>query len=266
MNDTDQPLFEATLEALSKRHALDRVPSAKRPLVLTHVAEPARPFLVAALADHWRGKAENFWVVCETERAQERFAAELSTWLPDVLVFPHLEIAAVEGAVPDPEVSAERLGVLQRLTSKASGVIVVITRKSLDEQVAAPRTLDKATLGLAVGERADRDGLVRSLTEAGYENVPQVAERGQYAVRGGIMDVYSWQQALPLRLEWFDDEVESIREFDVDRQTSIRPLERCSLPAARAGSRDVRAAGLPTPERCHRLGRRGGPRMPGSVR
>ena len=229
MNDPDQPLFEATLEALSKRNKLDRIPGVKRPLVLAHVAEPARPFLVAALVSHWRGKAENFWVICETERTQERFAAELSTWLPGVLVFPHLEIAVVEGAVPDPEVSAERLGVLQRLTMKTAGTVVVVTKKALDEQVAAPQVLGKATLSLSTGERADRDGLVRSLTEAGYENVPQIAERGQYAVRGGIMDIYSWQQSLPVRLEWFDDEVESIREFDVDRQTSVRTLDQCSL-------------------------------------
>ena len=229
MNDLDQSLFDAALDALSKGYDLARLPTLKRPLVLAQVAAPARPFLVAVLAHRWRGKAENFWVVCETERAQERFAAELSTWLPDVLVFPHLEISAVEGAVPDPEVSAERLGVLQRLASKSPGTVVVITGQSLAEQVAAPQTLGKATLSLATGERTDRDELMRSLTGAGYENVPQVAERGQYAVRGGIMDVYSWQQAQPVRLEWFDDEIESIREFDLDRQVSVQTLARCSL-------------------------------------
>ncbi len=229
MTDQDQELFDTALEALSKRHALARVPSLKRPLVFAHVVESARPFLMAALAHHWKGKAGNLWAVCETERGQERFAAELSTWLPGVLVFPHLEIAAVEGAVPDPEISAERLGVLQRLTSGAAGVVVVITKPALDEQVAVPQMLAKATLDLAAGARADRDELVRSLAAAGYENVPQVADRGQYAVRGGIMDVYSWQQALPVRLEWFDQEIESIREFDLDRQTSVRPLDHCSL-------------------------------------
>ena len=229
MNDLDQQLFDTALEALSKRHNLDRVPSVKKPLVFEHVTEAARPFLAAALVHRWRGKAENFWMICETERAQERFAAELSTWLPEVLVFPHLEIAAVEGALPDPEVSAERLGVLQRLASGLPGAVVVITRQALDEQVSAPTGLEKATLSLAAGECMDRDELVRSLTAAGYENMPQVAERGQYAVRGGIMDIYSWQQALPVRLEWFDDEVESIREFDLDRQTSIRSLDRCSV-------------------------------------
>ncbi len=229
MNELDQSLFDAAVETLSRGHDLARIPTPKRPLAFGHVTESARPFLVAALAHHWRAKIGNVWVVCETERVQERFAAELSTWTPETLVFPHLEIAAVEGAVPDPEISAERLGVLQRLTAGHAGAVVVVTRQSLDEQVSAPRTLEKATLSLASGERRDRDGLVQALDDAGYENVSQVSERGQYSVRGGIMDVYSWQQALPVRLEWFDDEVESIREFDLDRQTSVRALERCSL-------------------------------------
>ena len=229
MNDLDQSLFDSAIEALSRRQDLARAPTFKSPLAFGHVAEPARPFLVAALAHHWSAKAGNFWAVCETERAQARFAAALSTWLPETLVFPHLEIAVVEGAVPDPEVAAERLGVLQRLTSGKSGAVVVVTRRSLDEQVSAPRTLEKATLGLAAGERKDRDQFVQALQEAGYENVPQVSERGQYSVRGGIMDVYSWQQALPVRLEWFDDEIESIREFDLDRQTSVRTLDQCAL-------------------------------------
>ena len=229
MNDLDLSLFEATTDALSRRHRLDRPPKLGRPLVLGHVAQPARPFLVAALLHRWQGQGGNAWIVCESERAQERFAAELSAWWPEVMAFPHREVAVVEGAVPDPEISAERLGVLQRLTAGRGGAAVIITRESLDERVSAPRSLEKATLTLAVGQRTDREALVQSLHAAGYENVPQVSERGQYSVRGGIMDVYSWQQALPVRLEWFDDEVESVREFDLDRQTSTRTLEAAAL-------------------------------------
>ena len=229
MNDLDFSLFEATVEVLSHRQKLDRPPALGRPVVFGHVAESARPFLVAALLHAWRGQEGNAWIVCESERVQARFAAELSAWWPETLTFPHLEVAVVEGAVPDPEVSAERLGVLQRLTAGRGGAAVVLTREALEEQVSAPRSLEKATLTLTAGQRADRDALVQSLQEAGYEHVPQVGERGQYSVRGGIMDVYSWQQALPVRVEWFDDEIESVREFDLDRQTSVRSLESAAL-------------------------------------
>ena len=66
--------------------------------------------------------------------------------------------------------------------------------------------------------------LLEQLAGAGYERVPQVTTRGQFAVRGGIVDLYSWQAQLPVRLEFFGDDIESLREFDIDTQTSVRDL------------------------------------------
>ncbi len=68
------------------------------------------------------------------------------------------------------------------------------------------------------------EGLVEQLVDSGYERVAQVTTRGQFAVRGGIVDLYSWQAQLPFRLEFFGDEIESLREFDIDTQTSVRDL------------------------------------------
>ncbi|PYI52751.1 MAG: transcription-repair coupling factor [Verrucomicrobia bacterium] len=66
--------------------------------------------------------------------------------------------------------------------------------------------------------------ILEQLTGAGYERVAQVTTRGQFAVRGGIVDLYSWQAPLPTRLEFFGDQIESLREFDIDSQTSVRDL------------------------------------------
>jgi transcription-repair coupling factor (superfamily II helicase) len=68
------------------------------------------------------------------------------------------------------------------------------------------------------------EDLLQRLVAAGYERVAQVTTRGQFAVRGGIVDLYSWQAPLPLRLEFFGDQIESLREFDLDTQTSVRDL------------------------------------------
>src|SRR5437879_2780167 len=62
------------------------------------------------------------------------------------------------------------------------------------------------------------------LVDASYERVAQVTTRGQFAVRGGIVDLYSWEATLPVRVEFFGDEIESLREFDIDTQTSVRDL------------------------------------------
>src|SRR5713101_6475147 len=67
------------------------------------------------------------------------------------------------------------------------------------------------------------------LATNGYERVPQVTTRGQFAVRGGIIDLYSWQAPMPFRLEFFGDQIESLREFDIDTQTSVRDLRSADI-------------------------------------
>src|SRR5438094_6177342 len=71
--------------------------------------------------------------------------------------------------------------------------------------------------------------ILEQLAGAGYERVAQVTTRGQFAVRGGIVDLYSWQAPLPLRLEFFGDQIESLREFDIDTQTSVRDLRSVDI-------------------------------------
>ena len=229
MTKTIEPIFQRVFQTPGIKLKLEQILAGKGHVAFEHVAESAQPFVAALIARHAAPDGIHTWIFCENERAQERFHFELSCWLPEALLFPHLEIAAVEGAIPDPEVNAERLGVLQRLAQPGRGTVVVVSEKSLAEKVAPAASLGKASLEIRCGERVVRDGLLGQLESAGYENVPQVAERGQFSVRGGIVDIYSWQQALPLRLEWFDDEVESIREFEVDDQTSIGRLERCAI-------------------------------------
>src|SRR5256714_10320266 len=66
---------------------------------------------------------------------------------------------------------------------------------------------------------------IEALVAAGYDRVTQVTTRGQFAVRGGIVDLFSWQAPRPIRIEYFGDDIESLREFDVDTQTSVRNLQ-----------------------------------------
>src|SRR4029077_8292193 len=96
---------------------------------------------------------------------------------------------------------------------------------------AAPETgaLQSASLQLAPGKTAGLENLIESLSRAGYERVAQVTTRGQFAVRGGIVDLFSWQSTLPVRIEFFGDDIESLREFDIDTQTSVRDLTNVEI-------------------------------------
>ncbi len=208
-----------------------------------HVVEHAQPTVAAAMV---RVLKRRVWLVCQNVRAQEALHNELVHWHPDALFFPELDIAPVEGALPDPEAVAERLGVIQKLAAPAlkkdKPLIVVLTRASLADEVVDESELRKLELQLVRGKKVDREALLKKLGDAGYEQVPQVSARGQFAIRGGIVDVFSFHHSLPIRLEWFDVELESIRQFDLDAQTSVEQLPACTLLLGEADGAGKRLA------------------------
>jgi transcription-repair coupling factor (superfamily II helicase) len=193
-----------------------------------HVTEPAQAFVAAIVAGAARQRC---WIVCENARAQETVFNELLNWFPDAAFFPEKEIALGENFLPDPEIGAERLSMLQTLSGEKAhkSHLLVLTKTSLDEQVPSPAGLRAEAVHLKRTARLDRDALVARLAEAGYEPVSQVAMRGQFAVRGGILDIFAWNHTQPVRIELFGDEIESIRQFDLDAQTSVEHLDTCTL-------------------------------------
>src|SRR5205823_4185880 len=102
--------------------------------------------------------------------------------------------------------------------------IIVATRASLDQPAPKRGTLQSAVTQLRCGANLKIEQLINQLVGSGYERVAQVTTRGQFAVRGGIVDLYSWQAPLPFRMEFFGDQIESLREFDIDTQISERDL------------------------------------------
>jgi transcription-repair coupling factor (superfamily II helicase) len=213
------------LEIVAKSEPIARklraIERAQWPVQFSHVIEPAQAFLVATIAS----KIENtIWVLCPSVHSQELLYESLLNWQPNALFLPEAEFAAVENILPDPEIAAERLALLTQLEREQAPRLIVATRASLDQ--AAPRrgALQTALIQLRHGANEKMERILEQLTGAGYERVAQVTTRGQFAVRGGIVDLYSWQAPLPTRLEFFGDQIESLREFDIDSQTSARDL------------------------------------------
>lgn len=216
-------------EINAPQQLLDRlagVPRFANRQVHDHVAPPAQP-IVAALAIR-DSKAKRVWILCPHVRVQEQLHHDLRVWGFPSRFFPEVDFSGFEDALPDPDLGAERLGILHDLGGDERQ-IVVLCEDSLDDTVPTLASLRKDQLELAVGERIDLAQFSGKLEKAGYERLPQVFQRGQFAIRGGIVDVFSWQDSTPIRIELFDDEIESLREFDVDEQTSIARIESATL-------------------------------------
>ena len=224
----------ATCEPIA--HKLDAIAKAAWPVKFSHVIEPAQPFLAAVIAhsfgrtrDLQHSTKSTIWILCPSVHSQELFYESLLNWQPEALFLPEAELAAVENVLPDPEIAAERLALLTEIERDSRPRIVVATRASLDQSAPKRGTLQSAVTQLTRGAAAKMEQLVEQLVGSGYERVAQVTTRGQFAVRGGIVDIYSWHAPLPFRLEFFGDQIESLREFDIDNQTSVRDLRLADL-------------------------------------
>jgi transcription-repair coupling factor (superfamily II helicase) len=214
----------AAAEPIASR--LAALQKGRRPVFFSHVIESARAFLVALIAGE---VSQTLWVICPSVRTQELLHESLINWLPEALFLPEAEFLAVENILPDQEIAAERLALLSRMETTKRQYVIVATRASLDQPAPRRGALRAAALQLRRGAAEGLETVVQSLGDAGYERVAQVTTRGQFAVRGGILDVYSWQAAAPTRAEFFGDEIESLREFDLDTQTSTRNLNEVEL-------------------------------------
>jgi transcription-repair coupling factor (superfamily II helicase) len=224
--DHSSPLLSRVLKAPAIERKLREIEQSRWPVKFSHVIGAAQPFLVAALS---RKIDKALWIVCPNVRTQESLHESLVNWRPDALFLPEAEFAAVENILPDPEIAAERLALFAQLQGDDAPRVIVTTRLALDQPAPKRGALARSTITLRAGAPERMERLIESLAAGGYERVAQVHARGQFAVRGGILDLYSWQAPLPVRAEFFGDEIESLREFDLDTQTSVRTLRAVDL-------------------------------------
>jgi len=194
--------------------------------------------LVGALARRFAQRV--FVVLTATPTDAERWLADLQALMgpESAALYPQREALGAEE--PHVEIAGERIETLEMLLSGVVRVLVTTARASA-ERTAVPATLREMKLVLASGEQGAGRGSLREVIERlesmGYTRVPTVTEVAQFSVRGGILDVYGFGMAAPARLEWWGDDIASIREFDLDSQRSGDAIERVTiLPVKTEGS------------------------------
>jgi transcription-repair coupling factor (superfamily II helicase) len=219
-------LLERVAQSEPVARKLDQIAKQRTPVKFSHVIQPAHALLSGVIAKKIQ---KAVWILCPSVRAQDSVYETLLNWLPSAQFLPEAEFAAVENVLPDPEIAAERLALLAKIDSEPGPRVIVTTRASLKQPAPKRGAVSAATLQIKRGSSTKMEQLLEKLSGAGYERVAQVTTRGQFAVRGGIVDLYSWQAPLPARVEFFGDNVESLREFDIDTQTSVRDLRKIDI-------------------------------------
>lgn len=195
------------------------------------------PFSLAALftaALYQRAPRRTLAIVPTQAQAQE-LARALDFYLQEsgkAAVFPAWDLLIYDTIAPNPETSAERIGALAGFTGRSKGILVA-SAKALLQPTAPPDAFELDNSLLARGDIRDRDALLENLIGLGYYRLPQAVDRGDMAVRGGILDFFPPNSQYPIRLELAGDEVESLRLYEPESQLSFKEIDSISLLPAR---------------------------------
>jgi transcription-repair coupling factor (superfamily II helicase) len=230
-----RPLLEIAAED-ERLHALAaRVRGASRGApVEIGASATLRPLLLATLLEDDRGLAGRpALLVSADDRSARDLAADLRAFLAPrrVRLYPSRGTGYASHITPPPHLVGLRIDALEALRNEEDA-IVVASAAALAEAV-PDASLRPAGFAIARGEEIDLGAVARDLAAAGYERVDQVTERGQFAVRGGILDAFPATEERAVRIELFGDEIESMRWFSTFTQRSLGDAERVELaPAA----------------------------------
>jgi transcription-repair coupling factor (superfamily II helicase) len=210
------------------------------------VSQAAQPFFAVLLRKIFPRRP--IVVVTDNLKTQESFQQDLETWLgAPPLFYPAWDVLPHEGKLPHADTISDRLQTLVQLsglstlnpTARRSGAkaaqlstLVVTSVTALLQKTFPPGEIQKRTRTLARGDKINPLGLIEWLEEQGCEPEAQVTQKGEIALRGGILDVWPLTSPWPVRLEFFGDELESLRHFDPLTQISREEILSVTLPPA----------------------------------
>jgi transcription-repair coupling factor (superfamily II helicase) len=208
---------------------ITRIRAASAPLTLAGVPDGFVPSLMADLAR----SADTRAILVTADDAAMRAVADVAPWFApeiEVLSFPAWDCLPYDRASPSLRVTSERMATLAALqTRSGKPQLLVTTVNAATQRTLTPFRLRALTARLAPGERIDRDALTALLSANGYIRSETVADAGDFAVRGSLVDLFPAGLPHALRLDFFGDEIESIRSFDPADQRTIAQVDGFTL-------------------------------------
>ena len=171
-------------------------------------------------------------VITADSLSAERLATEIRFFCTDaavsIMVFPDWETLPYDQFSPYQDIVSDRLSILSRLPTLNRGVLIT-SITTLMHRLAPEKYVKANSFSVSVGDRLDLDDFRKQLETSGYRCVSQVLEHGDFAIRGSLLDVFPMGSAEPVRIDLFDDEVDSLRYFDPETQRSAESLEHIGI-------------------------------------
>ena len=195
------------------------------PQIVYHITGSQKAAFAAQVL---RNKRQSLIVTYSDEQAQ-KWVSDLQTWLPEreILLFPSTEWLPFEVLSRSQETTADRIRVLSSLLPANKPVqdqIVVATVQAIGRKMFQPERWQKHCILFQIGREYSLPEVIKTLVEAGYQREETIDAKGQFALRGGILDIAPFDKD-PIRIEFFDNEVDSIRIFDLETQKSLDTLK-----------------------------------------
>ncbi|MBS0391327.1 MAG: transcription-repair coupling factor [Proteobacteria bacterium] len=186
--------------------------------------------LLARLGEREKAAGRVTAIVTADAADAQRLIDEMAFFAPELrcALFPDWETLPYDSFSPHQDLISERLATLWRISQGEADVVLVPATTAL-YRLAPPAFMAGYTFHFKVKQRLDEAKLRAQLTLAGYQNVSQVVGHGEYAVRGGLIDLFPMGSPQPYRVDLFDDEIDSIRTFDPDSQRSLYPVPEVRL-------------------------------------
>src|SRR5687768_10014321 len=201
-----------------------------RRMALPRPAGSADALLLARLAQREQKQGRLTAIVTADANDAQRLLDEIAFFAPDLrtALFPDWETLPYDQFSPHQDLISERLATLWRILQREADLVLVPASTAL-YRLAPPSFLAGYTFEFRVKQKLEEAKLKAQLTLAGYNHVTQVVSPGEYAVRGGLIDLFPMGSPVPYRVDLFDDEIDSIRTFDPDSQRSLYPVPEVRL-------------------------------------
>ena len=218
-----------------------------RHVLVSGLRASARALALSALT-------QRLFIVMDNAEAAQYMYSDLRSLTDKIFFFP----SSKRRRTTDDAALIQRTECLTALTSERAEerLIVVTYPEAVAEEVPEKERLSAVSFQLTVGQEIQQSELAAQLSDLGFERVDFVFQPGQYAVRGSIVDIYSYGHDIPFRLDFFGDEIESIREFDIEDQLSKNKVERADLvgPASPDRTQTANADRPASPDRAQTAG------------